>query len=126
MLHAFICTYLLLLCFLLLNMPKLKKQRAHLKTSRVKHWQRPAQQAVSSIAINTDDTSSSHLSNQSLMGQPSTSSATSDSDSDFDPNEALKNDPDALLVYWKSLLPIGLALYPEKTFIRSVSFSSTS
>ena len=87
-------------------MPKLKKQRAHLKTSRVKHWQRPAQQAaVSSIAINTDDTSSSHLSDQSLMGQPSTSSATSD----FDPDEALKNDPDALLeefvADWVSSLP---------------------
>ncbi len=55
---------------------------------------------ISSLTINTVDTSSSHLSDQSraLMGQPSTSSATSDSDSDFDPDEALKNDPDACCI----------------------------
>ena len=107
-------------------MPKLlKKQRAHLKAARHRRWKRSPtpsqphspQPTVPSLEEHQDDASHSHLTTTSYShlpasfthhlslvapppSQPPTSSTAldpSDSDFDFDPEEALKSDPDALL-----------------------------
>ena len=98
-------------------MPKPKKQRAHLKKARlqrsvIKQGTSEASQSLSTTlptpgtvspatSTLTDPPASASLIDQPLSSdsQPSTDASDSDGDSDptFDPLEALKNDPDALL-----------------------------
>ena len=93
-------------------MPKGKKQRAHTRTAALKRWQSSQPPSASQ-----DDAPEPHLSVPASCHEAASSSSTaqelshseSDPDSDFNPEEALKSDPEALLeefvTDWVSGLP---------------------
>ena len=93
-------------------MPKRKRQRAHARAAALRRWQSSeppsasqddAQEPLLSVPESCDEAASSSSTDQEL------SHSESDSDPDFDPEEALRSDPEALLeefvVDWVSSLP---------------------